>query len=109
MVREDREQRQEPAWMKWTTRVLGYLAATVLGFVMCFLFLNWLWAPALGKAQRYDQIMEMLQHLQEQQAGGAGIAAPGGGGVQSPGPESQQQSIPQQRQAQPEKGNNGKH
>jgi proteasome lid subunit RPN8/RPN11 len=116
MLQTDHEQRrQEPAWMKWTTRVLGYLAAIVLGFVVCFVFLNWLWAPALGKAQRYDQLMEMLQQLQQQQAGAAGTAAPGGGGVHgvesqpAPGPENPQQSIPQQRQAHPEKGNDGKH
>jgi proteasome lid subunit RPN8/RPN11 len=116
MVRTGREQgTAEPAWMKWTTRVLGYLAAIVLGFVVCFMFLNWLWAPTLGKAQKYDQLVEMLQQLQQQQAGAAGTAAPGGGGVHgaesqpAPGPENQQQSIPQQRQAHPEKGNNAKH
>jgi len=109
---EHGQKQQEPAWMKWTTRVLGYLAAIVLGFVVCFLFLNWLWAPALEKAQRYDQLVEMLQHLQEQQeqqAGAAGTAAPADGGVHAPGPENKQQSIPQQRQAQPEKGNDAKH
>ena len=116
MVSTGRDQRSaEPAWMKWTTRVLGYLAAIVLGFVVCFMFLNWLWAPALGKAQKYDQLVEMLQQLQEQQAGAAGTAAPGGSGIHAVenqparGPENQQQSIPQQRQAQPEKGNDGKH
>ena len=116
MVSTGRDQRSaEPAWMKWTTRVLGYLAAIVLGFVVCFMFLNWLWAPALGKAQKYDQLVEMLQQLQEQQAGAAGTAAPGGSGTHgvenqpARGPENQQQSIPQQRQAHPEKGNDGKH
>jgi proteasome lid subunit RPN8/RPN11 len=115
MVRSSNSSRPpEPAWMKWTSRVIGYLAAIVLGFVACFMFLNWLWAPALGKAQKYDQLMEMLQQLQEQQAGASGAAAPGGGGVHAvpsqpaPGPENQQQSTPQQRQAHPEKGNNGK-
>ncbi len=116
MVRTGRDQQPaDPVWMKWTARVLGYLAAIVVGFVVCFLFLNWLWAPALGKAQRYDQLVEMLQHLQEQQAGPAGTAAPDVGGVPgvgshpAPGAENQQQSIPQRRQAHPEKGNNGKH
>lgn len=103
----------EPAWMRWTSWVVGYLAAIVVGFVVCFMFLNWRWAPALEKAQRYDQLVEMLQQLQEQQRGAASTAAPAGGGVHgesqpAPGPDNQQQSIPQQRQAHPSKGNNGK-
>ncbi|HET8890905.1 MAG TPA: Mov34/MPN/PAD-1 family protein [Candidatus Angelobacter sp.] len=122
MVRTDNSSRSpEPAWMKWTSRVMGYLAAIVLGFVVCFMFLNWRWAPVLDKAERvlekaerYDQMVEMLRQYQEQQQGTAGTAAPAGGvahGGQSqpaPGPENQRQSPPQQRQAQPAKGNNGK-
>lgn len=114
MVRADNSSSlPEPAWMKWTSRVMGYLAAIVLGFVVCFMFLNWRWAPALEKAQRYDQLVEMLEQLQEQQRG-AGATAPGGVGVQgtpsqpAPGSETHQQSIPQQHQGRPEKGNNGK-
>lgn len=115
MIRSDHSLRPpEPAWMRWTSRVMGYLAAIVLGFVMCFMFLNWRWAQALEKAQRYDQLVEILEQLQEQQRGAAGAAAPGGGGVHgtqsqpAPGAENQQQSIPQQHQAHPEKGSNGK-
>lgn len=115
MVRPDNSSRpSEPAWLKWTSRVTGYLAAIVLGFVVCFMFLNWRWGLELEKARRYDQLVEMLEQLQEQQRGAAGAAAPGGGGVQgvqsqpAPGPEKQQQSSPQQHQPHPEKGNNGK-
>ena len=102
----------EPAWMRWTSRVMGYLAAIMLGVVLCFMFLNWRWAVELEKAQRYDQLVEMLQQLQEQQRGAAGAAVPGGSGVQvqsqaAPGSENQQ-PVPQKRQAPPEKGNNGK-
>jgi len=113
MVRADNSSRPpEAAWMRWTSWVMGYLAAIVLGFVGCFIFLDWRWAQALEKARRYDQLVEMMQQLQEQQRGVA--AAPGGDGVHgvesqpARGPENQQQSIPQQHQGQPEKGNNGK-
>ncbi len=122
MGRTDNSSRpSEPAWMKWTSRVMGYLAAIVLGFVACFLFLNWRWGPmldsaarVLDKAERYDQMVEMLRQYQQTQQGTAGTAAAGEGGVHGvqsqpvPGPANQQHSTPQQHQAHPEKGNNGK-
>jgi hypothetical protein len=39
MVRAGRAQRlPEPAWMRWTSRVVGYLAAVVLGIAVGFFF-----------------------------------------------------------------------
>jgi proteasome lid subunit RPN8/RPN11 len=107
---------QEPAWLRWTSLALGYLAAAVLGIVLCFAFLNWRLAPVMDKANKYDEIMQLMQQLQEQQqqrgAPGAVSGASAGPGAQNqPGArtENRQQSPPQQQKAHAEKGNNGKH
>ncbi len=114
LVRPHREKEpQEPEWLKWASLVMGYAAAIVLGFVVCFMFLNWRFAPAMEKAHKYDQLMQMLQQYQDQH-GVPGVAVPDGtGGAQSqpaPATENQpQQSSPKQQKAPAEKGNNGKH
>ena len=77
MVRADRTQRPpEPVWMKWTSRILGYLAVMVLGFMLCFVFLNWRWAPVFEQAERYGQLMEALRQFDEQHPG---VLAPASG------------------------------
>jgi proteasome lid subunit RPN8/RPN11 len=55
MVPTGREQRSaEPAWMKWTTRVLGYLAIVLSGLVSGYMLRNWQVSPVLDS---YQQIM----------------------------------------------------
>lgn len=96
----------EPAWIKWTSRTIGYLSVMVLGFMLCFVFLNWRWAPVFEQAERYGQLMEALRQFDEQHPGVLGLGGP-------PSPNSLTQSPPRQQQApserDSEKGNNGKH
>jgi proteasome lid subunit RPN8/RPN11 len=114
MVRTGHDQRPpEPGWMKWTTRVLGYAAAILLGLVSGFALRNWQVSPVLDS---YQQIINhpleacrILLSLDQERNGI--IATP-----QDPQQRSPQQSSPQQSQSQqptqqkaPEaKGNNGK-
>jgi proteasome lid subunit RPN8/RPN11 len=96
----------EPVWMRWTSRVMGYGAAIVLGLVSGFMFRNWQLTPVV---QAYQQIMEhpleacrvLLQPYMpvppEQNGGGAPAPIP-------------QQAAPEPKQQKPNaaKGNNGK-
>jgi proteasome lid subunit RPN8/RPN11 len=102
---------REPAWLKWTSMAVGYVAAMLLGLMLCFVFLNWRLAPELDKANKYDQLIQMLQQYGPH--GGPPPVAGGTSGAQSqpaPGIENhQQQSSPQPQKVPAEKGNNGKH
>jgi proteasome lid subunit RPN8/RPN11 len=106
MIRADRIQRSsEPVWMKWTTRAVGYLAAVMLGLMLCFVFLNWRWAPVFEQAERYGQLVEALRQFDEQHPGVLGLrSGPGPNGVSQPPP--QQQKVPAEKGS--AKGNNGK-
>jgi len=107
MVRADRTQRPpEPAWMKWTTRILGYLAVILFGVVSGFMLRNWQLAPVV---ESYQQIMEhpldacrvLLQPYMS--------VAPQENGLVAPSQVPQQTSPqPQQQKAPAAKGNNGK-
>lgn len=106
MAHNDREQRPaEPAWMKWMTRAVGYLAGILLGFVLCFLFLNWRWAPVFEQAERYGQLVEALRQFDAEHPGVLGLRSGGSSNGLNP---------PQQEPAKPsaeknnEKGSNGK-
>ncbi len=46
------KQRQEPEWIKWVGRAVGYTAALMVGFVLCYLFLNWRLAPVFDQARK---------------------------------------------------------
>ncbi|MCU1332340.1 MAG: hypothetical protein JWM08_1332 [Candidatus Angelobacter sp.] len=107
MVRSDRSKRpSEPAWMKWTTRILGYLAAILLGVVSGYTLRNWQVSPVL---ESYQQIMDhpldacgvLLQPYISNSPQLNGLVAPS----QVP-----QQTSPQpaQQKAPAVKGNNGK-
>jgi proteasome lid subunit RPN8/RPN11 len=108
---------QEPEWVKWVSRIVGYMVAFVVGVVLCFLFLNWRLAPVFEKAERYKQIMDELQQYQEQQqhmgiAGPGADAGPGGAAnPDAPSQPAQQQKIPPQKNngKANDKGTNGKH
>lgn len=110
-----KQQPGEPAWLRWTSMALGYVAAMLLGVMLCFVFLNWRLAPELDKANKYDQLMQILQQYQEQYGPHGGASpAPGGAlgaqGQTAPGKENQQQQpSPSPQKAPVEKGNNGKH
>jgi len=107
MVRGDRTQRPpEPAWMKWTTRILGYMAVILFGVVSGFMLRNWQLAPVV---ESYQQIMDhpldacrvLLQPYISVAPQQNGLVAPS----QVP-----QQALPQpqQQKAPAAKGNNGK-
>jgi proteasome lid subunit RPN8/RPN11 len=107
-----KQRTQEPEWVRWMSRALGYLAAMIVGIMLCFVFLNWRWAPVFEQAERYQLLMEKLQQYQEQNPM-PGIAAPGGIGS-SDGlsqPPAQLQKTPAQKANDQgsDKGNNGKH
>ena len=109
------KQRQEPEWIKWVSRAVGYTAALMVGFVLCYLFLNWRLAPVFDKAERFDQIMEIYRQYEAQHPGsfGGALGPEGlvpGGAPGMPQPSSQQQAPAQKANDQgSEKGNNAKH
>ena len=107
MVCADREQRPpEPAWMKWTTQILGYAAAILLGLVSGFMLRNWQLAPVV---ESYQQIMDhpldacrvLLQPYISVPPQQNGLVAPSQIPQQA-SPESPRQKAPAA------KGNNGK-
>jgi proteasome lid subunit RPN8/RPN11 len=106
MASTGRDQRSAgPVWMKWITRAVLYLAGMVVGFILCFLFLNWRWTPVFEQAERYGQLVEALRQFDEQHPGVLGLR--NGGTPNSLDQPSQQQKSPAERSN--EKGNNGKH
>jgi proteasome lid subunit RPN8/RPN11 len=104
MVRPSRPQKPaEPVWMKWLSRTVGYLAAVMLGFTLCFVFLNWRWAPVFEQAERYGQLVEALRQFDEQHPG---VLGSGSGGSPNGLSQPPQQKLPAEKGS--EKGNNGK-
>jgi proteasome lid subunit RPN8/RPN11 len=110
MVHNDHDQRPaEPAWMKWTTQILGYAAAILLGLVSGYALRNWQVSPVL---ESYQQIMEhpidacraLLQPYISMPPEQNGIVAT----PQAP-PQQASPQKPQQQNAPATKGNNGKH
>lgn len=105
IARTDREQRPaEPAWMKWTIRLMSYLAIVLFGVVSGYMLRNWQVSPVL---ESYQQIMnhplEACRILLTMDPERNGIVAT----PQGP----QQQVLPQQpppQKASGAKGNNGK-
>ena len=51
---------EEPAWMRWTSMALGYLAAIILGVAGGFLFRDWQTAPVIEKAAPAIESMNAL-------------------------------------------------
>jgi proteasome lid subunit RPN8/RPN11 len=109
------KQREEPEWIKWVSRAVGYTAALMVGFVLCYLFLNWRLGPVFDKAERFDQIMEIYRQYEAQHPGSfGGVLGPEGlvpgEAPGMPQPSSQQQAPAQKANDQgSDKGNNGKH
>jgi proteasome lid subunit RPN8/RPN11 len=103
---QDKPRTQEPAWMKWMMRAVGYLACILLGFILCFVFLNWRWAPVFEQAERYGQLVEALRQFDAQHPGVLGLGS-GGNSNGLNQPPQQQQKAPAENSN--EKGNDGKH
>jgi proteasome lid subunit RPN8/RPN11 len=107
MVRTDRDQRSpQPSWMKWAFRAVGYLSCVLLGFLVCFFYLNWRWEPVFEQAVRYEQLMDALRQFDAMHPGVLSFRSGGGpnGLNQPPAP---QEKIPAENKN--EKGNDGKH
>jgi hypothetical protein len=107
MVRTDRDQRApQPTWMKWITRAVGYLSAVLLGFLICFFYLNWRWEPVFEQAVRYEQLVDALKQFDAMHPGVLNLRSGGdpNGLNQPPAP---QEKIPAEKKN--EKGNDGKH
>ena len=112
---QDKPRAQEPAWMKWMTMIVGYLAAFTAGLVLCYLFLNWRWAPLFDRLEKDEQIIEQIKlfAMQHPEIFNPGVAnpdslrQPAGGGEPQPSP---QQQAPAQKTNDKVsgKGNNGK-
>jgi proteasome lid subunit RPN8/RPN11 len=100
------KQRQEPEWMKWVGRAVGYLAAMTLGVMLCFAFLTWRYSPALERLSLDEQLIEKLQQYELRHPGifslDSGLSPDGLGQ-----PPLQEQKTPAQKVN--DKGNNGKH
>jgi proteasome lid subunit RPN8/RPN11 len=107
MVPTDRDTRSpQPAWMKWMFRAVGYLSGVLLGFLICFLFLNWRWEPVFEQAERYEQLVDALRQFDAMHPGVLSLRSGGSpnGLNQPPIP---QEKIPAENKN--EKGNDGKH
>jgi proteasome lid subunit RPN8/RPN11 len=105
MVRADREQKTaEPAWMKWTIRVLGYAAVILLGLVSGYMLRNWQVSPVL------DSYQQMINHPIEACRALLSLDQERNGMVATPQIPQQQSSPqqPQQQNAPATKGNNAK-
>jgi len=107
MVRSDRDQRSpQPAWMKWGFRAVAYVSGVLLGFLICFLYLNWRWEPVFEQAVRYEQLVDALRQFDAMHPGVLSFRSDGGpnGLNQPPAPQGK---IPAENKN--EKGNDGKH
>jgi proteasome lid subunit RPN8/RPN11 len=105
MVPTGREQRSaEPAWMKWTTRVLGYLAIVLFGLVSGYMLRNWQVSPVLDSYQQMiNHPLEACRALLSLDQERNGIVATPQTPQQQPQPQAPQHKVPEA------KGNDGKH
>jgi hypothetical protein len=82
------------------------LSVMLLGFMLCFVFLNWRWAPVFEQAERYGQLMEALRQFDEQHPGVLGLRSGGSSDGLNQAPP-QQEKLPAEKSN--GKGNDGKH
>ena len=107
MVRSDRDQRSpQPAWMKWGFRAVAYVSGVLLGFLICFLYLNWRWEPVFEQAVRYEQLVDALRQFDAMHPGVLSFRS-GGGPNDLNQPPALKEKIPAENKN--EKGNDGKH
>jgi hypothetical protein len=89
--------------MKWTTRVLGYLAIVLFGLVSGYMLRNWQVSPVL------DSYQQMINHPLEACRALLSLDQERNGIVATPQtPQQQPQQQPQQKEP-ATKGNDGKH
>jgi hypothetical protein len=92
--------------MKWGFRAVAYVSGVLLGFLICFLYLNWRWEPVFEQAVRYEQLVDALRQFDAMHPGVLSFRNGGGpNGLNQP-------PIPQEKmpaENKNEKGNDGKH
>jgi len=96
---------QEPAWVKWTSRIMAYVAVLALGFIGGHEYLRYKLAPALAGCQQIaEHPIEACAQILQRYA--PSLMAPGIPGI----PEMQGPQQPQPQEKAPAgKGSNGKH
>ena len=96
----------EPAWMRWTTQIMGYGAAIILGLVSGYMFRNWQVTPVV---QAYQQIMERPLEACRILLQPYIAVPPEQNGAVAPAQVPQEGApAPQQQKPNAAKGNNGK-
>ena len=107
MVRSSNSSRPpEPAWMRWTSQVMGYGAAIILGLVSGYMFRNWQVTPVV---QAYQQIMERPLEACRILLQPYIAVPPEQNGAVAPAQVPQESApAPQQQKPNAAKGNNGK-
>jgi proteasome lid subunit RPN8/RPN11 len=104
---------REPEWIKWASRIVGYMAAMLFGIALCYFFMNWRFAPVFDRLEKDEQIIEEIRQLGMQHPelfSPGGAANPNSTG--QPAAEAQPQLSPEQKapaQKANDKGTNGKH
>jgi proteasome lid subunit RPN8/RPN11 len=105
----------EPAWVKWVSQALAYVAVLGLGFAMGYMFLQWRWGPVLAAyEQRLPALAlceQIVQHPVEACNEILRMAPPSSlpSGPQIPESLKPSQPLPNQEEPAPGKGTNGKH
>jgi proteasome lid subunit RPN8/RPN11 len=98
-----KEARRDPAWLRWTSQIMSYVAVSGMGFVLGVLLLMWRWGPAhelgqmvMSQPQRTcERILELIPPPQ------GDVSAP------RPQPGEKPPANPQPGNAMPEKGSHG--
>ena len=106
----NKQRSQEPEWMKWASRAVGYFAAVTIGIILCFAFLTWRYSPAVERLKDDEQLIEALRQYELRHPGIFSLDngfSPDGLGQ----PPLQQQKTPAQKvnDKGSDKGNNAKH
>jgi len=99
-----KDARGDPAWLRWASQIMSYVAVSGMGFVLGVLLLMWRWGPAheLGQmvlnqpVQTCERILQLMPLPQ--------------GDVSGPGalPGAKPPANPQPSNSPPEKGSHGK-
>ena len=104
----------EPAWVKWVSQALVYVAVLGLGFAMGYMFLQWRWGPVLAEYQQALPALAACDQIVRHPVEACGeilhmspsLAAPST--TPNPGPVSSPPPAGNQQKPSPGKADNGK-
>lgn len=102
---DSKKARRDPAWLRWTSQIMSYVAVAGMGFVLGVLLLMWRWGPA------HDVGQMVMSHPQEACERIMQLMTPPQGDVSAPGaqPLGKPPVNPQPSNTAPEKGSHAKH